>query len=203
MSGGAVLLAAGASRRFGSDKRRHQLPDGTSLLSASTRLYGAAFDQLIVVLRPEDADLAAAIAAAWPQAQVVYCGDAHRGMGHSLSAGIDAAQGWRYAFVALADMAWVRPTTLARLRAVLEAAPADAIVQPMYLGAPGHPVGFGAARFAGLSHLSGDQGARHLIREAGERLIRVAVDDPGILEDLDTPPPAGGDRSPDQRAGSR
>jgi molybdenum cofactor cytidylyltransferase len=192
--GGALLLAAGFSRRFGSDKRRHRLDDDTSLLGASVRLYAQAFDRLIVVLRPEDDDLVTDVAAATatlaapPSApRIVRCADAHLGMGHSLACGARAANGWDYLFVALADMAWIRPATLRYLRSVLAAAPRDAIVQPVYRRTPGHPVGFGAAHRNALARLSGDAGARSVLRDAGDRLIQVAVDDPGVLEDLDTP----------------
>jgi molybdenum cofactor cytidylyltransferase len=189
--GGAILLAAGFSRRFGSDKRRHRLADGTSLLGASVRLYGAAFDRLIVVLRPEDDDLLDEVTVSAGRGgtalQIVRCADAHLGMGHSLACGAHAAGGWSYLFVALADMAWIRPETLRRLRAALEAAPPDTILQPIYQGTPGHPVGFGAEHLPALTRLSGDAGARRLLQSAGERLLRVTVDDAAVLEDLDTP----------------
>jgi molybdenum cofactor cytidylyltransferase len=192
-AGGVILLAAGASRRFGSDKRRHVLADGTSLLLASLTRYRAAFAATLVVLRPEDDDLAERIAAAAaPPTQgavsVIRCADAHLGMGHSLACGVRAAPAdWRYLFVALADMAWIEPATLIRLRRTQENAPPDAVVQPEYQGRPGHPVGFSAAWFARLGALQGDQGARPRVADAGAARIAVAVADPGVLQDLDRP----------------
>lgn len=190
VTGGAVLLAAGFARRFGSDKRRHTLPDGTPLLTASLRLYRQTFRRLIVVLRPEDRDLAQLLQkeAAGGDVRVVPCPDARHGMGHSLACGAAAATGWHYLFVALGDMAWVRPDTLSRLVAAMEAAAAEAILQPVHRGTPGHPVGFGAAWFPQLTAVTGDEGARSVVRTAGDRLIRIAVDDPGVLQDLDVPP---------------
>jgi molybdenum cofactor cytidylyltransferase len=191
MPGGAVLLAAGFSRRFGSDKRRHRLTGGASLLGASVRLYGAAFHRLIVVLRPEDDDLAddiATAASSLENLQVVRCADAHLGMGHSLACGARAAAGWRHLFVTLADMPWVRAETLRRLREALLAAPPQAIVQPVHHATSGHPVGFGAHHLAALTRLTGDTGARAVVERAREHLIPIDVDDPGVLRDLDTPP---------------
>lgn len=191
MAGGAVLLAAGFGRRFGSDKRRHVLADGTPLLLASLRLYRAALHDVLVVLRPEDDELADAVtheaAAGAGSTRVVRCPDAHRGMGHSLACGARAAAGWDYLFVALADMAWIRPETLLRLRETLAAAPPDAVLQPVHRGRPGHPVGFGAVHFPRLAALTGDEGARSVVRAAGTALIRLEVDDEGVLEDLDVP----------------
>jgi molybdenum cofactor cytidylyltransferase len=183
--GGAVLLAAGFSRRFGSDKRRHVLADGTPLLVASLRLYAAAFAEVLVVLRPEDETLAGMAAT---DARVILAPDAALGMGHSLARGAAAAAGWDYLFVALGDMAWVRPATLAALRHTMEGSTGDRIVQPWYQGTPGHPVGFAGRHQAALTELQGDQGARRVVRAAADDLIRLDVDDPGILEDLDTPP---------------
>lgn len=186
-----MLLAAGFARRFGSDKRRHVLADGTPLITASARLYRQAFGRLIVVLRPEDRDLARLLAddIGDDDVRVVPCPDAHHGMGHSLACGAAAASGWRYLFVALADMAWVRPDTLTLLDAHMRSAAGDAVLQPVHLGRPGHPVGFGAALFPQLVTLTGDEGARSVVRTAGSRLIRIDVDDPGVLADLDVPPP--------------
>jgi len=190
-SGGAILLAAGFSRRFGSDKRRHVLGDGRSLLQASVALYAAAFARLVVVLRPGDDDLAAGVEALCPHAQIVRCADAAEGMGRSLAAGARAARTWGYAFVALADMPWVRPETLQRLRRALEAAAEDAIVVPVHQGRPGHPVGFAARYLDALAELGGEAGARRVVEAAGERVLRIEVDDPGVLKDLDAPPTSG------------
>jgi len=52
-------------------------------------------------------------------------------------------------------------------------------------GSGGHPIGFGADFFAGLTALDGDEGARRLIDPA--KLIRIETDDAGILRDVDTP----------------
>lgn len=187
--GGAILLAAGASRRFGSDKRYHVLDDGAPLLLRSVDTYVEAFERLIVVLRPDDDALAAALAARHGlRSTLVRCPDAHLGMGHSLACGARAATRWDYVFVALGDMAWVQPSTLTQLRTALEAAP-DRIIQPVYEDAPGHPVGFPRDLIGALTALTGDTGARSVLRAHAERIHRVAVDDPGVLQDLDVPLP--------------
>lgn len=146
----------------------------------------------MVVLRPEDRDLVEDIRAAdWAaRVQVVLCADARLGMGHSLACGARAAaqRGWDRLFVALGDMAWVQPATLAILQDALANANGPAIVQPVHDGEPGHPVGFSRDYLPRLMALSGDQGARPLVRGAAAGLIRVPVVDAGVLEDLDTPP---------------
>lgn len=185
-AGGVIVLAAGRSRRFGGDKRQHVLQDGRPLLEASLALYSAAFERCILVLRPED-DATGIVPARTAGVQQVFARDAALGMGHSLAAGASAAVGWRYLFVALADMAWIRRDTLARLRAAMEQSDVETIVQPMYRQQPGHPVGFGAAHRQALTQLAGDQGARHVLQQNQTHIQRIEVDDPGVLRDLDTP----------------
>lgn len=188
-SGAVVLLAAGRSRRYGADKRQHRLPDGRTLLDHSLALYAGAFDRCFLVLRPDDpeptppADLAGSI-------EVVHATDADLGMGHSLAAGAAAVDSSTYLFVALADMPWVAPATLHVLRAALEQAlegSPDVIVQPVHAGRPGHPVGFAGRCRDALTTLAGDVGARAVLERFPELLIKVAVDDPGVLRDLDRP----------------
>jgi molybdenum cofactor cytidylyltransferase len=61
----------------------------------------------------------------------------------------------------------------------------DAVSVPVQDGEFGHPVGFGRAFGAGLLALSGDRGARPLFAQG--RVVEVAVDDPGVLWDIDVP----------------
>ena len=160
------------------------------MLETSVSLYAGAFPRLVVVLRPEDRRLADDVAAAGgrTRVEIIYCSEAIQGMGHSLAAGARAAADWRYLFVALADMPWIRAETLTLLRQEMESRPADTIIVPTFEGRPGHPVGFGARYLPRLAALSGDAGARQVILTAADRVDRVAVADPGVVKDLDTPP---------------
>jgi len=192
---GALLLGAGFSRRFGSDKRRHllTLPDGRRLpmLCATAELYARAFAETVVVVRAEDEDLRARLADE-TGVRTVIADDAAGGMGCSLAAGIRAVSGWSYAFVGLGDMPFVSAGTLTRLRATMEQLLARdghrSILQPWHAGRPGHPVGFGGTHFRALAALSGDEGARRVLHDAPDDVVRLEVDDPGVLQDLDEPP---------------
>ena len=91
------------------------------------------------------------------------------------------AQGW---LVALADMPWIAPATIAR---VADAVAGGAIIAaPFHRGERGHPVGFGKACYAALATLTGDEGAKAIVAAQGDRIARIDVDDPGILRDIDT-----------------
>lgn len=188
--GGVVILAAGRARRFGSDKRTHVLADGRAMLTHSIELYGSNFPLCVVVLRPDDPDPEPA---GQPRItpRIVRAADADLGMGHSLAAGARAATDWAYLFVALADMPWVTPATLARLRAGMERAlaahPAGIILQPLCGGIPGHPVGFSAGYLPELGELTGDEGARSMLRRHRQQVVQMELGDPGVLRDLDAP----------------
>ena len=181
-----LLLAAGISQRFGSDKRWHRLPDGTPLVLESARRLRAACPRSIAVVRPGDDELANALREAG--LEVTFCPDAALGMGHSLAAGVAAskdAAGW---LVALADMPGISPESY---RVVLDALNNGApLTRTAHAGCPGHPVGF-AARFRNeLLTLHGDRGGKAILDAHRDALLLCPVNDPGVLIDIDTPPRA-------------
>lgn len=90
------------------------------------------------------------------------------------------ADGW---VVALADMPWVRPATIDAVAAAL-AAGAD-IVAPRYAGQRGHPVGFSRRHGIALAALRGDEGARAVVARHAATVQSIAIDDPGVLRDVD------------------
>lgn len=177
---GCIVLAAGAATRFGSDKRLAQFGDSTLLDYTLSRLTPL-FTQRLVVLRGGDTALAEAINEEW---EPVFAADADKGMGHSLAAAMTRTRQWDGAVIALADMPWVRPETYAAVAA--QVAP-DKLVVPFYQGQRGNPVGIGRAYFAELAALDGDQGARGLLQRHAAAVIRLELDDSGILRDVDTP----------------
>lgn len=179
----ALLLAAGSSRRFGSDKRQARLPCGRSVLQASLDTALQVFSQVHVVLRETDDIDALGIAATVP---VVRSPQADLGMGHSLASGIAALGDSDAQAVAilLADMPWLRRETLLQLTAHADP---QRIVMPVYDGQQGHPVIIGRAFWPLLEGLTGDKGAKAVIGAHAQACIRVQTDDPGVLLDADTP----------------
>ncbi|MEO8306118.1 MAG: nucleotidyltransferase family protein [Betaproteobacteria bacterium] len=186
-----ILLAAGRGERFGGDKLLAKAagePDSANLagecigVSACRNLL-AVLPRVVAVVRPTDAALAAALGAAG--ARVVRCPNAGDGMGASLAFAVEAtrdAGGW---VVALADMPWVLPSTIARVAAALaEGAP---VAAPFHQGKRGHPVGFSAACYSSLSALTGDDGAKAVVAAHQDGLVRIDVDDAGTLKDIDRP----------------
>jgi molybdenum cofactor cytidylyltransferase len=198
-----ILLAAGSGVRFGGDKLLARLGaeprgdldevaamprtqsdfDGECIGTAACRNLLVALPRVIAVVRPGDAALAAALGASG--ARIVRCGRADEGMGASLACGVAAApdaSGW---IVALADMPWIQPGTIARVAAAIaEGAP---VAAPFHRGERGHPVGFAKICYEALAALGGDEGAKSIIAAHRDSLARIDVDDPGILRDVDTP----------------
>lgn len=177
-----ILLAAGRGTRFGGDKLLAPLADGTPVGLMSARNLAAALREVIAVVRPNDAHLTRLLHGSG--ITVEPCASAWQGMGSSLAHAVRAcadADGW---IVALADMPKIRPETI---RAVAEALQAGAaLAAPVYRNERGHPVGFSAVYGPRLAALSGDAGAREILRAERDRMLEVECDDPGVLADVDT-----------------
>ena len=179
-----LILAAGFARRFGSDKRQAVLSSGETLLASSLKQVHAALPCTWVVLRPSDDAQALGVPVDMP---VVRSECAENGLGHSLSSGmrIISEQSTAQAVaIFLGDMPWISAATLEQLFA---AASVERIVQPTYAGQPGHPVIFGRQFWPQLTQLTGDSGARSVLQANPEAVLRVAVNDAGVVQDVDTP----------------
>ncbi|MCF4996716.1 NTP transferase domain-containing protein [Pseudomonas syringae] len=183
-----IVLAAGEGRRFrevaGADKDKLLVDcagrDGAvhSVIEQVLVSLPASLDKRVLVTteaRPQ----------AMRMAQVYGCDIVpieSTGMGDSIAAGVAAcadADGW---LIVLGDMPFILPSTIER---VIAAMADDAVSVPVLNGEYGHPVGFGRSFGPGLMALTGERGARPLFARA--RVVEVAVDDPGVLWDIDIP----------------
>ncbi|ALN20396.1 nucleotidyltransferase family protein [Ectopseudomonas mendocina] len=180
----ALMLAAGYSRRFGADKRRATLADGRSLLAASLTLPCSMLEEVWLVLRPDEAptgmDLPTGV-------RVVQNAASAQGMGHSLAAGAErllAESNADAVAIFLADMPSIHRDSLETL---IAQSSANTIALPSYQGKRGHPVLFGRDFWPQLTMLSGDAGAKPVLQQNPNAVRIVELDDPGVLQDIDTP----------------
>lgn len=185
---GVIVLAAGQGRRFrevagaGKDK----------LLADCTGRDGAVHSVIEQVLVNLPASLEKRVLVTTvDRPQVIRMAKAYgceivlvesTGMGDSIAAGVAACPqlgGW---LIVLGDMPFVLPSSIEQVVAGIAD---DSVSVPVHEGKYGHPVGFGRTLGPGLMALSGDQGAKPLFAQA--RVVEVAVDDPGVLWDVDVP----------------
>ena len=180
----ALMLAAGYSRRFGGDKRRLVLDDGRSLLAASLALPCSMLEEVWLVLRPDESITELGLPASIKLVQHPLTA---QGMGHSLAAGAEcllAESNADAVAIFLADMPSIHRDSLETL---IAHSSANTIVLPSYQGKRGHPVLFGRDFWPQLAMLAGDAGAKVVLQHNAEALHIVELNDPGVLQDIDTP----------------
>jgi len=183
----AVLLAAGSASRFGSDKLLHALPHDVPIAIQAARHLRAVFEEnVFVVIRPEAIALSDLLRK--EGCEVVPCERAAEGMGASLACAVRAANAAGAAdgyVIALADMPFVRPSSIAAVRDALAAGASFAA--PYFRARRGHPVGIAGRFRAELERLTGDAGAKSLLANHADKMIKIPVGDPGVMRDIDTP----------------
>ena len=181
-----MVLAAGHSSRMGDNKLLAEL-DGQPLIRHAVRAALASRAHPVVVVTGNQSDK---VRAALAGLDVVFAHnpDFASGMASSLRMGVTAVPNAAAAMICLGDMPRVTAAHLDQLVAAFGDAGDDgAIVVPTCERKRGNPVVWGRDHFGEIGELSGDVGARSLIERHASRVRTVAIDDPAILVDVDTP----------------
>jgi CTP:molybdopterin cytidylyltransferase MocA len=194
-----IVLAGGRSRRMGRPKALLQAGDATFLEHAIATLRAGGCDDIMVVVNDDNPEIARAI--------FEGCARAVTGAGpdsqqiDSLRAGLRALpDGTEAAVVLPVDHPRVAAETVRALIAAFRARGAP-VVRPVYGGEHGHPVLFAAEVFDELLEEGLPEGARTVVRRHAAAAEDVAVEDPGVVIDVDTPETYEenfGDRGPEE-----
>lgn len=181
---GAVILAAGMSSRMGGAKQLLRLGEQTLLEQVLENVRAAGIGEAVLVLGHAAETIMNSIAIA--NVKLVVNNAYREGMGSSLRAGVSALPAEiDGALIVLADQPFVRPATLALLMDQYRKSSAQ-IVIPMYRGFRGNPVLLDRSVFPEVMELSGDIGCRAVFGNHLEGIVKVPVEDPGILIDVDS-----------------
>ncbi|MGN6168903.1 MAG: nucleotidyltransferase family protein [Solirubrobacteraceae bacterium] len=177
-----LILAAGAGSRYGSSPKLLADLGGRPLLehAIEAQCLVPELDPIAVVLGAHSAAILERVD--FMRARPVLCASWREGIAASLRCGSEALSDARRVIVTLGDEPLMSPKIITRF---LDAAPGT---RATYDGQPGHPVVLGSEQLRGVAELSGDRGARELLRggptiECGALGPRGDVDTP---EDLET-----------------
>jgi molybdenum cofactor cytidylyltransferase len=179
----AIVLAAGASTRFGSAKQLVRIAGRPLLHNTVSRAVEVAGSAVIVVLGARAAELAPLLTHS--PASVVINRDWREGIASSIRAGVARLPATCNAvMLVLADQAAVTAEDLKRLLGAWRRQP-DYVAAAFYSGGMGVPAIFPRSRFRDLSDLRGDVGARALLHRNPDRVMRVPMESAAL--DIDTP----------------
>jgi CTP:molybdopterin cytidylyltransferase MocA len=179
----AIVLAAGASRRFGSPKQLVRV-DGQSLLQRAVAhasgLLGAA---VTVVLGAHAAEIVETLPPG--SAGTLINRNWQEGIASSIRIGVQRLPGaCDGVMLVLADQPLVGSETLSRLMTAWRRQPRQ-IIASRYGSVTGVPAIFPRWCFGDLTALRGDQGARIVIRRYSDHVVRLAH--PEAAVDIDYP----------------
>jgi molybdenum cofactor cytidylyltransferase len=183
---GILVLAAGTSRRFGSDKRTAALPSGEEILHQTLENASASDFPVTLVLGPKDIELAASLKKLFPRCEIIRSPEAPLGIGYTLAFGIDHIRdlGWRTCLIAHGDMPWISSRLF---NIVGKRTTPDNIVVPRYHERIGRPLGFGKNFFSELAELRGESDDQSIWPHHSDRVEYLELDDRAILDDIDVP----------------
>ena len=183
----AIVLAAGRASRMGSNKLVAEL-DGEPIVRRTVRAVLGSRARPVVVVTGHEAE-AVRGALAGLDVRFAHNPDFADGMSTSLRVGLAAAGTERIdaALICLGDMPRLRPEHFDTVIDAFRAGDPAEIIVPTADRKRGNPVLWPRRYFAEIAALSGDVGAKALIDRHTDRVRLVAIDDPAILVDVDTP----------------
>lgn len=180
-----ILLAAGMARRMGRPKQL--LPLGSSTIMGITLDNLAASDiNQVIVVTGAWAEATSAIASRADTA-VVNNPDYRSGMSTSLRKGLELLDpDSELIMIALADQPLTRTETY---NLIIERAKSSekGIVIPVHHGKKGNPIVLRRSYLPEMLVLEGDIGGRELLARHPDDTLRVEVDDPGVITNINTP----------------
>jgi molybdenum cofactor cytidylyltransferase len=182
----AIMLAGGASRRFGANKLLSPWQGHTLIEAALAPLLRAGLREVIVVTGAYHEALAPLLAR-YP-VRVIANRDWTDGMSTSMQSGLAAVGTAAAAIICLADQPYLPAAVLDQLIATYRQTQSP-IVAPAINGIRRNPVLFDQSLFPQLAAITGDEGGRSVIAAHKEQVVLIPMADETWFIDIDFPPP--------------
>lgn len=179
---GAVLMASGFSRRFGTNKLLEPVDGIPMIQRAMAAVPARLFQRALVVSACTEILTLAQTKGYLPLPNP----GAAEGQSASIRLGLSELLDMDGVLFSVCDQPWLRRESVERLLERFSASP-SCICALSWQGKRGNPVIFPAALFPELLALTGDRGGGRVIHTHPERLRLVEAEDGRELRDVDTP----------------
>lgn len=178
---GAVLLASGLGRRFGSNKLLTAVEGVPLYRRAMTALAGAGLDRLAVCSPYREVLEAGEELGFLP----LYNPDGAEGISASIRLGVSRMEDMDGVLFSVCDQPFLTTESIISLIKSFQESK-DAICALSWAGQRGNPVLFPADLLGELAALTGDTGGGAVVKRHPQRLLLVEASSPRELADVDT-----------------
>jgi len=178
----AIVLAAGQATRFGQCKQLMRLGEKTLLQHVLDNLAHSKIDDVVVVLGARADEIREQIQ--FGNARPIMNPGYANGMSTSIQAGLGAIDS-DAAMIVLADQPLVTSRTFDALVDEYRRTRPNVLI-PTFNGFRGNPVIVDRSLFAEMMGIRGDIGCRAIFGDHARSIVKVPVDDPGVVTDIDT-----------------
>jgi molybdenum cofactor cytidylyltransferase len=180
----AIVLAAGLSTRMGTVKALVSVSGKPLLERVLSTVRESRADEIVVVLGHSAELIQRSIP--FGDSRAVINQSYREGMASSLRIGLsNVSPNAEAALIVLGDQPFLKPQTIDRIIEEYRNNKPE-IVIPMYHGFRGNPVLLDRSVFAELAGLTGDMGCRAIFGGHTRGILKIAVEDAGVLVDFDT-----------------
>lgn len=181
----AILLAAGRSHRYGSDKLQQSIGGRRMIDWSLEAVLASLADEIIVVVSAEAEELSFKVANSGRLRSVI---NPHpdEGMASSIICGLEACDDHSAAaMIAHGDMPLIETQTLDWLISIWIKFPAK-IIAPRYQGQQGNPVIIPRVFWSEIRSLRGDVGCKSILKAHATQVEWLECKDDSILFDIDS-----------------
>lgn len=187
----AIILAAGTASRMGQAKQLLPLGDKTILEHVIYRTLQENFTEIFAVIGHDAQRIQRAITVDDSRFNWIWNNDYLAGQSTSLKLAIHQLYKlYTHMMIFLGDLPLITPQTIRTVydlgAQIANERKESFIVRPTYQGTVGHPVFVGNLHHTLLMQIEGDRGLKSIMGKIPYKQ-QVAVNDPGIVFDIDTP----------------
>jgi len=182
----AIILAAGESKRFGSEDKLLAKVDGVSILERVVEVIADGGVDKIIVVTGANHEAIESLLCRY-EVELVRNEKWAEGMGRSLSFGTSVVDASAYAglLVCLGDLPYIEASNIRKLIDIFIEHECQSVVLPIHNHVRGHPVIFPSYYQGELIRLRGDSGAKSVLLSAAEKVVEVRMGSDQNLRDID------------------